>query len=118
MLKHESTCAEIPRAEAIARFNDDLRKTGRGGTVVVTRSVVTLAGYDPARLAAALADYSAFDADNDPHRERDFGDLTLFGADLLWKVDYYAPDLKFGSNDPAHASVTKRVLTVMTTAEW
>lgn len=110
----ECRCAELPRAEIIARLNDQLRKSGQGATIVVTRSVVTLAGFDPVRLPAALAAYDAFDADNDPHGERDFGDLTLFGAELLWKIDYYNSDLEFRSNDSADSSVTQRVLTVMT----
>lgn len=119
MLQHEmESCARLPRAEAIALLNDQLRKIGQGGTTVVTRSVMNLPGFDTAVLSAALAAYDAFDADNDPHGERDFGDLTLFGADLLWKIDYYDADLRFGSNDPADNSVTKRVLTVMMSSDW
>lgn len=111
-------CAQVPRAEAIARLNDTLRKTGTGGTIVVTRAVTNLNGFDAGPLAAALAAYDRFDADNDPYGERDFGDLTLFGADLLWKIDYYDIDLQFGSDDPEDSNVTKRVLTVMTSADW
>jgi hypothetical protein len=118
MLKQEGTCAELPRAETIAQLNDQLRKTGQGGTVVLTRGVLSLAGFDLAALTAALANYEAFDPDNDPHGERDFGDLTLCGTDLLWKIDYYDTDLQFGSNDPADASVTKRVLTVMLAEDY
>jgi len=119
MLQHgQDKCAQLPRAEAIARLNDQLRKTGTGGMVVVTRAVMALPGFDGAALAAALAAYDRFDAENDPHGERDFGDLALFGADLLWKVDYYDADLRFGSDDPADSSVTKRILTVMTAADW
>jgi hypothetical protein len=114
----QETCAQLPRAEAIARLNDELRRTGKGGTIVVTGAVSLLSGFDVATLTSALASYERFDADNDPHGERDFGDLTLFGADLLWKIDYYDADIQFGSDDPAEASVTKRVLTVMTAADW
>jgi hypothetical protein len=119
MLEHaKDNCAQLPRAEAIARLNDQLRKAGEGGTIVVTRRVMNLAGFDAGALSAALAAYEAFDADNDPHGERDFGDLALFGADLLWKIDYYDTDVRFGSNDPADSSVTKRVLTAMLAEEW
>ena len=107
-----------PRAEVIAGLNDQLRKTGVGGTIMITQSVKAITGFDAATLAAALANYNDFDAQNDPHGERDFGDLTLFGTDLLWKIDYYDVDLKFGSDDPADPSVTQRVLTVMTTTDW
>ena len=119
MLLHgSSNCVQLPRAEAIARLNDQLRKQGVGGSVVVTRGVAELEGFDGRSLAVALAEYAAFDADNDPHGERDFGDLTLFDTDLLWKIDYYDADLKYGSNDPTDPSITKRVLTVMIAGEW
>lgn len=108
----------VPRSEAIARLNDQLRKTGTGGSIMVTRGVLAITRFNSPELAEALAAYDAFDADNDPHGERDFGDLTLWGEDLFWKLDYYSPDLRYGSDDPADPEKTKRVLTVMLTSEW
>ena len=110
--------ASVPRAEAIARLNDQLRKTGTGGTVMITQNVKRITGFDAAALAAALANYEDFDPSGDPHGERDFGCLTLRGYDLLWKVDYYDRDLKFGSDDPADPDTTHRVLTVMLATDW
>ena len=111
--------AQLPRAEVIARLNDKLRKQGRGGQLVVTSGVYGLAGYDCQILLKALAEYDAFDADNDPHGERDFGDIQVFGTDLLWKIDYYDVQLEFGSPDAADPeSVTTRVLTVMLEREY
>lgn len=108
----------VPRAKAIARLNDALRKQGIGGTVMVTRGVLAITGYNSPELSEALAAYDAFDADNDPHGEREFGDLTLWGEDMFWKVDYYDTNLLHGSDDPADTDKTKRVLTVMLTSEW
>lgn len=116
--EERDNCAQLPRAEIIARLNDALRMRGQGGHVMVTRGVRDLVGYNAMVVAGTLANYYAFDADNDPHGERDFGDLTLFGADLLWKIDYYDSTLEFGSPDPADPDVTIRVLTVMLTSEW
>jgi hypothetical protein len=113
----QENCAPVPRAETIGRLNDALRQ-GRGGAVMVTIGVSTLPHYHPLELMQALANYSGFDPDNDPHGERDFGDLELFGADLLWKIDYYDPSLTFGSNDPADPQQTKRVLTIMLASEY
>ena len=113
-----TACTMPPRAEVIASLNDQLRKTGVGGTIMITQSVRRLMGFNAEALASALANYNDFDAQNDPHGERDFGDLTLFRTDLLWKIDYYDLDLKFGSDDPADPSVTSRVLTVMTVSDW
>lgn len=109
---------KVPRAEAIARLNDKLRTTCRGGHIMVTRGVSTLDGFAASELMIALRDYDGFDVDNDPHGERDFGDLTLWGEDLLWKVDYYDTTMQYGSPDPADERVTTRVMTVMLACEY
>lgn len=114
----KSNGTTVPRAEAIALLNDTLRKTGTGGSVMITQNLLRVTGFDPTELAKALADYTGFDADNDPHGERDFGDMTLWGYDLIWKIDYYDKDLKYGSDDPANPEVTRRVLTVMLASDW
>ena len=113
-----AACTDVPRAEQIARLNDQLRKTGTGGTVVITQGVQHLTGFRAATLCAALASYDGFDPDNDPHGERDFGDITQFGTNLLFKLDYYDKDLQFASDDPADPAVTNRVLTVMLASDW
>lgn len=106
------------RGEIIARLNDTLRKEGRGGRLLVTRGVHTLPCFDFRELVRAIAAYDQFNADNDPHAERDFGVFELFGAKLMWKIDYYDVDLEFGSTDPANPDVTVRVLTVMLASEY
>jgi hypothetical protein len=120
MKASEQDCFEetTPRAERIARLNDRLRKTGLGGRIMVTRGVRSLAQFDTAELVAALNQYDRFDVDNDPHGERDFGDLDLAGAELLWKIDYYDKELAWASPDPADPNLTARVLTVMLAEEY
>lgn len=120
MLGSERTtiASATPRAEAIARLNDQLRKTLRGGHVMVTRGVQSLPGFTASELIGAIAAYDKFDVDNDPHGERDFGDLQLFGASMLWKIDYYDRQIRFASSDPADARLTQRVLTVMLENEY
>ena len=107
-----------PRGEEIARLNDELRKTLCGGHFMVTRGVRSLPGFSAEELIRAVAAYDSFDVDNDPHGERDFGDVTLCGATLLWKIDYYDHQLQYASPDPAVAGVTVRVLTVMLESEY
>jgi hypothetical protein len=114
---NEADCVTLPRAEIIARLNDQLRKSCEGGTVVITRNVRSLDGFNARELVTSLANYNGFDVDNHPHGERDFGDFALFGTDIYFKIDSYDLDLKFGSSDPANASTTHRVLTVMTEAD-
>lgn len=116
--QREESVGSTPRAERIARLNDQLRMAGEGGRVVVRRGVAGLLGFDAATLSAALAAYDQFDPDNDPHGERDFGDLDYAGAELLWKIDYFSHDLMWASPDPADLSVTTRVLTVMLAEEY
>ena len=114
-----ASCAqEIPRAEQIARLNDAFRKTGQGGMIAFTRGVRSIKDFKVTELLAALANYDSFDTDNDPHGERDFGDIEVAGTSLLWKIDYYDKNTDFGSNDPADPDVTDRVLTVMLPEEW
>ena len=114
----DETCAETPRAEAIALLNDALRKSGAGGLIVATSGVRALDGFNQLDLIQALARYDRFDLDNDPHGERDFGDLEVWGAELLWKIDYYDREMVYGSNDPADPEQTARVLTVMMPLEY
>ncbi|GEO01711.1 hypothetical protein NSE01_35430 [Novosphingobium sediminis] len=108
----------VPRAEAIALLNDKLRKTGKGGSVLITTNLTRITGFDATVLTKALAECGGFDASNNPHGERDFGDLTLWGYDLIWKIDYYDTELQFGSDDPTDPDVTHRVLTVMLASDW
>ena len=114
----EDTCIETPRAEAIARLNDAFRFTGVGGLIVATSGVRALQRFNQLELIQALSAYDRFDLDNDPHGERDFGDLEVWGAELLWKIDYYDRELIYGSNDPADPEQTTRVLTVMLPLEY
>lgn len=109
---------EVPRAERIGRLNDTLRKQGTGGHLVITRGVHDLHGFSAPDLLRALADFNDFDAFNDPHGERDLGSFVYLGRELLWKIDYFDKDLRFGSDDPADPEVTQRVLTVLLAEEY
>jgi hypothetical protein len=109
---------QVPRAEQIARLNDGLRRTGQGGRIVITRGVQQLPDLGLKELLASLASYGEFDADNDPHGERDFGLIDHAGRELLWKIDYYDETLTWGSNDPADPAITTRVLTILLAEEY
>ena len=117
-INEDTDCITLRRAEIIARLNDQLRKSGVGGTIVITRNVRGLEGLNAPELATAVANYDGFDEDNNPHGERDMGHFVLFDTDLYFKIDYFEQDLKFGSDDPTDASLTHRILTIMTKADF
>lgn len=45
--------------------------------------------------------------------ERDRGEFVLAGTRVLFRIDSYDTALEYGSEDPADADVTTRVLTLM-----
>ena len=116
--RQTASSAEAKRIGMIASLNDQLRTTGSGGNVMITQNLRRVTGFDSNVLADALGNDGGFGDGNDPYGERDFGTLTLWGYDLIWKIDYYDKALKFGSEDPADPSVTHRVLTVMLASDW
>ena len=69
-------------------------------------------------MAQAIASFDAFEADNDPHQERDFASLEIEGTKVFFKFDYYNLTLDGGSEDPADPAQTMRVLTIMLTSEY
>ena len=62
--------------------------------------------------------FEDFTPDNDPHGEHDFGAFEHAGKRIFWKIDYYDAACENGSEDPADASKTTRVLTIMLADEY
>lgn len=106
------------RAAAIRDKNDAFRKSFSGGLVLLTPGVTNLSADHQQTVLLAVQAFDDFLPDNDPYGERDFGAVTLEDAVFFWKIDYYDPDLQFGSSDPADDDVTCRVLTVMRADEY
>jgi hypothetical protein len=97
----------------IRDLNDAFRRTFSGGNVVMTAGVNELPDMVKAEALKRAATFDDFNEDNDPHGEHDFGSFELCGRRFFWKIDYYDPDLKYGSEDPSDPAQTTRVLTVM-----
>ena len=113
----------------IARLNDWLRDnlTSPGANrIVMTVGIAELIGdvalfrgfRKRAELLRTIRDFDVFDRDNDPYGHRDLGSFDFEGTPCLWKIDYYDLDLVFGSDDPADAFKTVRVLTVLRADEY
>ena len=119
----------------IARLNDLARSAmGVACTALATVGFRSLSTSDQSRVRELIETFDAFDEDNDPHGERDFGAIYQLGDGrwtterprllddererVFWKLDYYDRDLRFGSEDAANPAVTRRVLTIMLADEY
>lgn len=111
--------AQVTNNPVIRSLNDALRMEGKGSGHVLVTEGIRAKGVD-FTLAAALAvkEFNAFDDDNDPWGEHDFGAVDVGGEKIFWKIDYYNPTLSAGSENPANEGVTKRVLTIMLADEY
>ena len=109
-------------SQTIRDLNDRFRKGDPTipGRVMVTQGVQALiTGHEGEDgVLAEVRRFDTFNADNDPHGEHDFGGFEFLGKRLFWKLDYYAPDMLHGSEDPADTAQTVRVLTIMLAEEY
>lgn len=108
----EGSDMHSPGAEKIARLNDEFRKSGHG--IKVTPGVQAL--EDMVGLIDEIRKSNDFTEDNDPYGEHDFGTVYWYGEKVFWKIDYYDPTLRFGS-DPLDETCN-RVLTIMLACEY
>ena len=106
------------RMTTIRALNDQLRRFGIGGTIVVTSGIQALGRDRIAELMVAIAQFDAFSSANDPYGEHDCAAVDILGRRVLWKIDYYDRNLELASPDPAAPNVTKRVMTVMLAEEY
>jgi Protein of unknown function (DUF3768) len=119
-------------ASRIAALNDLLRKGGFGGTVCFTSGVRERGQVFVIDALRAIREFTDFTPDNDPYGEHDFGAVLVpeksaapvratFAGRLrkvFRKIDYYAPGLTVGSEDPSDPGKTARVLTIMLAEEY
>jgi uncharacterized protein DUF3768 len=105
-------------AAKIRALNDAFRTTMSGGRVMMTAGVDALPSDVKAMVIRQVAMFTEFSADNDPHKEHDFGSFTLTGRKFFFKLDYFDPTMTYGSDDPADPSKTTRVLTIMLAEEY
>jgi hypothetical protein len=104
--------------QAIARLNDELRRTHSTGRVMMTVGFDALPAGTWTKAIKAIQQFSNFTPDNDPHGEHDFGQLEVDGISLIWKIDYYDLSYRYLSPNAADPAVTHRVLTMMLAEEY
>ena len=105
-------------AAEIARLNDEFRKDLLSGHIVMTMGVRALARQTQFKALKAIQDFDDFTPDNDPWAHHDFGEVIADSHRIWWKIDCFSKDLRFGSPNPADPSVTTRVMTILTPAEY
>lgn len=105
--------------QRIAELNDLCRKApGIAGRWLQTEGICRLPESEQSAIREKVEQFSDFTLDNDPHGERDFGAFTHNGLRIFWKIDYYAPDMQHGSENPADPKQTVRILTLMLATEY
>ena len=113
-----ATQPRVDRIETIARLNDRARHgldpTAR---IVFTRNCLgAFCGPDTVDVVMVQAQLlgafrrCSFSPDSP---ERDFAAITFRDRKVWLKIDCYDGALEFGSDDPADASVTTRVITIL-----
>jgi len=109
----------LSEVNRIRELNDAMRRAGPDLGFWTITSGVRAEGLEFAWLAMSKVQaFSVFNEDNDPRAEHDFGAFELGIHQLLWKIDYYDRDLRFGSDDPSNPNVTRRILTIMLASEY
>ena len=107
-----------PQTERIRTLNDELRQHLLGGGAVITPGVAALGQEAVERIVKTISVYDDFCHANDPHEEHDFGSFDANGTTIFFKIDYYDRTLTGHSPDPADASVTERIITIMLADEY
>jgi hypothetical protein len=102
----------------IRRLNDELRACPQTGIAVITPGVAALGQVAVQRIFRIIAVYDDFCCESDPYGEHDFGAFDADGQRIFFKIDYYDKQLNMHSPDPADATVTARVITIMLAEEY
>ena len=68
---------------------DVLRTTFITGKVVMTTGVNALTDEERSEVVEAVQRFKDFNENNDPHKEHDFGKVTVKGVAYFWKIDDY-----------------------------
>jgi hypothetical protein len=107
------------KTRRIAELNDLCRKAmGVAGRLLQTQGICALPPEVQSAIREKVETFDRFTPDNDPHGERDFGAFDHEGKRIFWKIDYYAPGMERGSENPADPKQTVRVLTIMLADEY
>ena len=106
------------KVETIRNLNDRFRQSFMGGKVIRSHSFAELPIVMQLEIMLAIRQFADFNEVNDPHGEHDFVSVDIDGEKYFAKMDYYAPDMEHGSEDPSDPAKTVRVLTIMLCSDY
>lgn len=104
--------------EAIRALNDVFRQTGIGGRMMITQGITSLPEGEQRNIIRAVQQFDDFSSENDPYGEHDCAAVDAGEHRVLFKIDYYDPELTHHSDDPTDPEKTRRVLTIMLPEEY
>jgi len=105
-------------AARVRTLNDRFRQSGAGGRMLMTAGIAALPRDEQLAIVAAVMAFEAFDPDDDPYGEHDFGALRVGLHRVMWKIDTYDRSMRVHSPDPSDPAVTCRALTIMPAEEY
>ena len=108
----------MDKTAKIRQLNDAFRSSFKGGRVMLTLGIRSKAEHEVTEILENVLNFHDFKKENDPYQEHDFGSFEYKGDKIFWKIDYYAPDMRYASEDPSDPAKTIRVLTVMLADEY
>lgn len=119
----QHTIDKLDRTKAIAHLNDRARQSlDRHAKVVFMINLLNKFSdgthandiIAQARIMKAMR-HCAFSEDSP---ERDLSIFEVDGHRIMMKIDYYDTTLEWGSEDPADASKTRRIITIMAPEDY
>ena len=102
----------------IQKLNDSFRTSLTGGKVMLTRGISLLPHEDLINIIKQVQNFNAFNKNNDPYGEHDFGSFNYKGKQIYWKIDYYDCNFEYASPNAASSQQTNRVMTIMLADEY
>lgn len=108
----------MPNTNEIALQNDNFRKHLSQGTLVLTQGIRSNTSEDIEAIINRVRTFDAFDENNDPYNEHDFGAFDFKGKKIFWKIDNYDREFLYLSPDVSNPRLTNKVMTVMYAEEY
>ena len=106
------------KTEIIRELNDSFRTSFIGGKVMLTLGIRAKSDIEQTEILERVINFNDFNKNNDVYGEHDYLSFDYKGEKIIAKIDYYSPDMKYGSEDPSDPSKCARTLTIMLDSDW